>query len=407
MRDNFNTKPIQKAADFWVGTWSCSQQLAETTNLPPAPGLANNTLRQVVHSSIGGSQLRVQFSNEYGTIPLTLHSVHIAVSTGAGAIERNTDTILTFQGAASVIIPAGQTVFSDTVSFKLAPLSNLAVSIYCGAVSTELTSHPGSRTTSYIQPGNAVTTADLSAAVLTEHWFFLNRIDVLADSSFAALATIGDSLTDGRGSTTNGNDRWPDNLARRLQAKADTSKIAVLNLGIGGNAVFSGGLGPTAMQRFDRDILGQSGVCWLIILEGVNDIGGADGQAVVGNLIATYNQFIDKAHARNILVYGVPILPFGNSFYDTPEHETARQAVNNWIRTSGRFDAVIDMDTAVCDPEHPTNLLAAYDTGDHLHLNAAGYQKMAEIIALELFQIPNPGMQIKKESNKDMAENEK
>jgi lysophospholipase L1-like esterase len=200
------------------------------------------------------------------------------------------------------------------------------------------------------------------------------------------VAVLGDSITDGRGSTTNGNNRWPDNLARRLQAEPNTAKIGVLNQGIGGNAVVTGGLGPTALVRFDHDVVGQNGVRWVIILNGVNDIGGSKSQKVATDLIAAYEQFIDRAHAKDILVYGVPILPFGGSQYDSNDHEAARQTVNKWIRTSGKFDAVIDLDAAVRDPANPNKLLPAYDSGDHLHLSVAGYQKMADAIDLDLFK---------------------
>jgi lysophospholipase L1-like esterase len=362
------------------------QQLTEPRNLPPAPGLSNNTLRQVVHVTLGGSKLRLQFSNAYGSSPVTIKAAHLAVSKGGSAIDTATDKALTFKGVPSVTIPAKEAVYSDTIDFSAAPLSNLAVSIYFGKTSADVTGHPGSRTTSYIQTGDAVKAADMESAAKTDHWYILSGIDLWLDDSYACVVTLGDSITDGRGSTTNGNDRWPDNLARRLQADANTVKIGVLNQGIGGNAVVSGGLGPTALVRFKHDVLGQNGVRWVIVLNGVNDIGGSKSQKVATDLISAYEQFINKAHAHDILVYGVPILPFGGSMYDSNDHEAARQTVNKWIRTSGKFDAVIDLDAAVCDPANPTKLLPAYDTGDHLHLSVAGYQKMAEAIDLNLFK---------------------
>ncbi len=365
----------------WVGTWVSGQQLTESSNLPPSPGLSNNTLRQVVHVTIGGSQLRVLFSNAYGNAALTINSAHIAASTGSSGINTGTDKALSFGGSASVTIPAGQTLWSDTVSFSLSALSNLAVSLYFGSVPSDITGHPGSRTTSYIQSGNAVANASLSGST-TEHWYVLAGIDVATDGSYAAVVTLGDSITDGRGSTTNGNDRWPDGLARRLQANAGTNKVAVLNQGIGGNAVVSGGLGPTAVSRFDRDVINQSGAKWCIVLHGVNDIGGSQ---TATNLINAFSQFVDKAHAKGMLIYGVPILPFGGSQYDSTDHQATRTTVNNWIRTSGRFDAVIDLDAAVRDSSNQNNLASAYDSGDHLHLNPAGYQKMADAISLSLF----------------------
>jgi lysophospholipase L1-like esterase len=317
-----------------------------------------------------------------------MSSVHLAVSSGGSAIDPSTDQELTFSGAASVTIPMGQAVFSDELAYPLPALATLAVTIRFDAVPVAVTGHPGSRTTSYLTSGDAVTAASLPGAATADHWYFLTGVDVMADTSSAAVVTLGDSITDGRGSTTNGNDRWPDNLARRLQANPTTVGVAVLNQGIGGNAVVSGGLGSTAVQRFAGDVLGQSGVRWLIVLEGVNDIGGgASGQTVAANLIAAFGSFVDMAHARGISVFGVPILPFGGNTYDSADHQAARQMVNDWIRSSGKLDAVIDLDAVVRDPANPSSLLPAYDSGDHLHLNPAGYQAMADAIDLSLFAL--------------------
>jgi lysophospholipase L1-like esterase len=377
---------VVSAKECWIGTWVSGQQLTEERNNPPAPGLSNNTLREVVHVTLGGSKLRVQFSNAYGSSPVTIKAAHLAVSKGGSAIDAATDKALTFKGASSITIPAKEAVYSDTLDFNVTPLSNLAVSIYFGAgtSSTSVTGHPGSRTTSYIQAGDAVSAASMPSAATTAHWYILSRIDLWLDDSYGCVVTLGDSLTDGRGSTTNGNNRWPDDLANRLHADPSTAKVGVINEGIGGNAVVSGGLGPTVLARFDHDVIGQPGVRWVIILHGVNDIGG--GQSA-SNLISAYQQFISKAHAANILAYGVPILPFNGSSYDTPAHRAVRDTVNNWIRTSGEFDAVIDLNAAVCDPADPNKLLAAYlFENDHLHLNVAGYQAMADAINLYLFK---------------------
>jgi lysophospholipase L1-like esterase len=370
----------------WVGTWATSPQLTEPTNLPPAPGLSGNTLRQIVYASIGGSELRLQFSNAFGTSPVMLNAVHVALPTTGSSIEPASDVALTFDGMPSATIPAGAEVFSDSVEFELSPQTKVAVTIHFGAMSNDIvTGHPGSRTTSYLQSGNAVDAPTFSAASMTDHWYVLSAIDVMAPQSSRAIVTLGDSITDGRGSTTNGNDRWPDVLSRRLRASPATAGVAVLNMGVGGNTVLAGGLGPTALQRFDRDVLAQRGARWLIVLEGVNDIGNSGGPQVATDLIAAYQRFIDGAHGQGMLVYGVPILPFGGAAYDSVAHETARQTVNDWIRSSGRFDAVIELDAVVRDPSNPTRLLAAYDTGDHLHLNAAGLQAMADAIDLALF----------------------
>jgi lysophospholipase L1-like esterase len=350
----------------WVGTWATAQQLTETANNPPAPGLADNTLRQIVRVSIGGKRLRLRFSNEYGSSPVTLKKVHCAVATGAGvsSITAGTDKELAFEGAASVTIPAKAAVFSDPFDFALAPLSTLAVSIHFGAVSTDVTGHPGSRTTSYLQAGDQVAAASLTGAT-TDHWYIL-------------------AITDGRGSTTNANDRWTDALAQRLQMNASTAAVGVINKGIGGNNVLSDGLGPPATARFEADVIKQSGARWVIVFEGVNDLGAATA-TTANSLIGAYQQFVSKAHGANLLAFGATILPFKGHSHYTPEHETARKTVNDWIRKPGNFDAVIDLDAVVRDSAQPDTLAAAYDSGDHLHLNPAGYKKLAEAVDLTLF----------------------
>jgi lysophospholipase L1-like esterase len=370
----------------WVGTWGTSPQLTEPRNLPPPPGLTGNTLRQIVQVSIGGEKLRIRFSNDFGTNPVTMTSVHLALSDGGSAIKTDTDQALTFQGKPSVTIPAGESVLSDDFDFHLAPLSKLAVTISFGDTSGAVTGHPGSRSTSYLQSGDAVSATSLPDATNTQHWYILNGIDVQSDHPAGAIVALGDSITDGRGSGTDKNDRWPDDLMHCLQANPDTADIAVLNKGIGGNCILRGGLGPTALSRFNRDVLSQSDVRWLIILEGVNDIGGSFSASVSTNLIAAFKKMIQEAHAQHILVYGATITPFGKSFYDNPRHETARETVNNWIRTGGEFDAVIDFDAAVRDPQNPDRLQSVADSGDHLHPNEAGYKMMADAIDLKLFK---------------------
>lgn len=375
----------QPALAKWVGTWATSQQLVESSNMPPSPGLSGNTLRQVVRVSIGGNKLRLNFSNEYGTSPVTMNSVHLAESAGSGSIKSGTDKVLSFGGKEAVTIPAGKTVTSDTFDYNLTKMTNMAVTIYFGSTSTALTGHPGSRTTSYILSGNKVDSLSMTSAATTAHWYIVSGIDVFVDDSYKAVVALGDSITDGRGSTTDGNDRWTDDLALRLLGNTATSKVAMLNHGIGGNAVLTGGLGPTTITRFDRDVLGQSGVRYLMILDGVNDIGSSSNTQVATDLINAFKTFISKAHQKDILVYGITILPFGGSQYDSTIHEQARQTVNNWIRTSGSFDAVIDLEAAVQDPSNKTKLLSAYDSGDHLHPNSEGYKKIASMIDLALF----------------------
>lgn len=379
----------------WVGTWAAAPQLTEPGNLPPPPGFADTTVRQVVRVSIGGDRLRVRFSNAFGRTPLTLHAARIARPAPAGAIQPGSDRALTFQGRTSVAIPEGALVVSDPVDFPVLPLSDLAVSVHVRDARADVTGHPGSRMTSYLQAGDAVSSLELPAAVRVDHWYFVSGVEVLTDRSGGAVAILGDSITDGRGSTTNGNDRWPDNLARRLQAASPTRPVAVLNLGIGGNRLLRDGLGPNALARLDRDVLSQPCVRWLIVFEGINDIGTRSGAAAKGeaaatadDIIAAYEQIVARARARGIRVYGATIMPFegfGYADYYTPENEAIRARVNAWMRTSGVFDAVIDFDAVTRDPERPSRLAASVDGGDHLHPSVGGYRIMADAVDLGLF----------------------
>ena len=356
--------------------------------MPPAPGLAGATLRQVVHTSIGGASLRVRLSNLFGDGPLDVIGVRVARSRGGSAIEVASDRRLTFAGADSVRLAPGTAATSDPLDFAVPALGDLAVTIEIGAAPAAVTGHPGSRTTSYLQAGRRASAPELADAATTDHWYILAGLDVAPEAGLAVV-TLGNSITDGRGSGTNRNDRWPDNLARRLQLDRRTRHVAVLNAGIGGNTVLEGGLGPTALARLDRDVLAQEGARWVILLEGVNDIGGArdsaSAAAVARNLPLAYRQIIDRVHARGLRIYGATITPFGGSHYDGAEREAARQAVNRWIRTSGAFDAVIDFDAVLRDPARPARLLPLADTGDHLHPNETGYRMMADAIDLAWF----------------------
>ena len=381
--------PAQAPGERWAATWAPSQQLVEPRNLPPAPGLAGSTLRQVLHVSIGGRVVRVRFSDAFGDSTLTITAAHIARPAGGSAIDSASDRPLRFHGADSVVIAPGATATSDALDYDIEPLAALTVTVHFSAAPRDLTGHPGSRATSYLQAGDRVLASALPDAATTEHWYILAGMDVLTDRGAAAVVALGNSITDGRGSGTDRNDRWPDNLVHRLQADPRTRNVAVVNAGIGGNKILAGGLGPTALSRFDRDVLEVSGARWLIVLEGVNDIGGAHAPGaaalVATDLIAAYRFIIDRAHARGMKVYGATITPFGGSFYDGDDREEARQTVNRWIRTGGAFDAVVDFDAVVRDPVNPRRLLPAADTGDHLHPNEEGYRMMADAIDLGLF----------------------
>ena len=340
-------------------------------------------------TSISGSQIRLRLSNEFGNGAVTMSSVHVALSTSGGSIDTSTDKALTFSGAATVTIATGQAVFSDPLDFALPALTKIAITIAFGATPSNISGHPGSRTNSYLATGNMVSAATLSGAVTTEHWYYIVGLDVIADATTASVVALGDSITDGRGSTTDMNNRWTDQLSKRLQASAaTTNKVGVLNQGIGGNAVLSGGLGPTAMARFSRDVLQMRGVKWLIIFEGVNDIGSSsNGGSTATQLNNAFSSFADMAHAQGIKVYGATITPFNGHSYYSVDHEAARTTVNNFIRTSTKFDAVIDLDMAVRDPADASRLLPAYNM-DGLHMTPAGYQKVADSINLTLFTNP-------------------
>jgi lysophospholipase L1-like esterase len=385
------SKEPPAAAKTWVGTWGTAPQLVEPNNMPPAPGLSNNTLRQVVCVSVGGKRLRLKFSNEFSKSPVTLKAVQIAVSMGGSVIDESTTRTLKFDGKQEYTMEAGAEVVSDPVSFDLKPRMEVAITISFGETSPTVTGHPGSRTTSYLLAGNqTLPNTDFTNAARTDHWYVIDGIEVEASrSADAAVGIIGDSITDGRGSGTNKQDRWPDILAMDLQKDADTRHIGVLNMGIGGNCVVKGGLGPTALNRFDHDILRQNGIHWLIILEGVNDLGSTkDSTAafdVARDLIAAYDKMIGDAHARGIKVYGATIMPFKKSFYYRPYRDAARNSINEWIRTSGHFDAVIDFDKAMRDPEDGSTLLSEAQS-DYLHPSELGHKMLGESVNLALFK---------------------
>ena len=381
----------------WVGSWATPQQIPEARNALPPEALSDATLRQAVHLSLGGKTLRVHLSNVFGTEPLHLTAAHIArPSLILGGIDVPSDRALTFAGRADVTIPAGAEYVSDPVQFDSPPLGNVAITLHYDQAPTQQTSHPGSRATSYYAKGDFVSASELPNATAVEHWFQIEGIDVLAPPDAASVVVLGDSITDGHGATTDGNNRWTDLLARRLAASPATSHIAVLNKGIGGGRVLFDGLGPSALARFDRDVLGPAGVKWLIVLEGINDLDTLTREAParpeahaerVAALIAGYEQIVTRAHAHGLKVYGATILPGMGSTYYHPDagNEADRQAVNAWIREKGHFDAVIDFDAVMRDTTNPAWLLPALDSGDHLHPNPRGFQAMADAVNLSLF----------------------
>ncbi len=382
----------------WISTWGTSQQIPEPQNALPTDDLRDATVRQVVHLSVGGTQLRVHLSNAFGTAALHITSAHIArpLSPASPAIDPASDKPLTFGGNTSVTIPTGAEVLSDPIDFPAAPLSSLAVTFHLDTPPAQQTGHPGSRATTWYVHGDAVAAPNFADPKHVDHWYQLSAVDVVAMPGAGTIVALGDSITDGHGATTNGNDRWTDDLAARLQAAPATSNIAVSNQGIGGNHLLTDGLGPNALARFDRDVLAPAGVRWLIVFEGVNDLGGlaingevppAQHAALVERILGAYQQMILRAHSHSLRVIGATITPYvGSGYYHPgPLSEADRQAVNQWIRTPGHFDAVFDFDRVTADPQHLDQLLPAYDSGDHLHPSPAGYRAIADSIPLTLF----------------------
>ncbi|HYK36160.1 SGNH/GDSL hydrolase family protein [Alloacidobacterium sp.] len=375
----------------WVGTWAASPVGSAVNYAQAGPG--NTTYRNIMHISLGGSAVRVQLTNEFGTEPLEVGAAHVAVSAGGGgAIQTGSDHALTFNGRPTVEIPAGAFVVSDPVTMQAAPLSDLVVSVYLPDQHIRHTTcHDFGDSTNYILRGDATAapTADNSSPI--DSWCFVKGIDVKSGVAAAAIVAFGDSITDGALSTRDANHRWPDVLAARLQADKKTANLGVLNEGIGGNRVLHDGYGPSALARFDRDVIAQSGVKYLIILEGINDIGRLKEPREPGDkitaddLIFGLSQLVTRAHQHGIKVFGATLTPYLPTGYSSPQGEQVRQAYNQWIRTSGVFDGVIDFDKITQDPAHPDQFLPDYDSGDHLHPKDAGYKAMGDAIDLSLF----------------------
>jgi lysophospholipase L1-like esterase len=387
------TGGVALAQGHWVGTWGTAPQLVENNNNPPSPGLGNNSLRQIVQVSIGGERVRLKLTNEFSAGATQIKAVELAVAKTAGSsseIDESTTVSLTFDGKAGVTMPAKGKAVSDPVDFKIGPRENVAITIHYGsASSTSVSGHPGSRTTSYLKSGN---TTNFSGATKTDHWYNILALEVEAPEEAGAVAILGNSITDGRGSTTNQQNRWADVLSRRLLDNEPTSQVGVLNMGIGGNCVLGGGLGPTASSRYQRDLLGQEGVKWIILFEAVNDLGGAgNGVQTAKRIIDVYKQIIREAHEKGIYVFGGTITPFkGNSYYSA-DHEKGRSTINQWIRTTKMLDGVIDFDEAVRNPLDPEAMQSKFlFENDWLHLNAQGYETMGGCVDLSLFTKTDP-----------------
>jgi lysophospholipase L1-like esterase len=402
--------------EHWVPTWATAPQQPFTFGPPPPPqnasgqapaapappapqpmkGFQNQTLRMVVHTSIGGRRVRVQLSNAHGASPLAIGAAHIAIRDKDSAIVPASDRALSFGGRPSCTIPAGALIASDPVDLDVPKLGDLAISVYLPGDTGTPTLHMLGLHTTYISKagaGDFTGQTILSDATTSQSWYWLSRVEVFAPADTAAIVAFGDSITDGATSTPDTNSSWPSFLAQRLQANARTANLAVVNEGISGNRILHDLVGTNALARFDRDVLSQPAVKWVVILEGINDIGfpsrpgGNAGEAITtDDLIVGLRQMIDRAHEHGIKVMGCTLTPFEGAIYYSESGETQRQAVNRWIRTSGAFDAVTDFEAATKDTADPKQIRPDFNIRDHLHPNDAGYKAMADAIDLSVFE---------------------
>jgi lysophospholipase L1-like esterase len=351
----------------------------------------------IIRSSIAGHRLRVQLSNAFGTSALLISAAHVALRDKDSAIVPASDRTLNFSGAPSFKIPPGAKVLSDPVDLDLPKLSDLVISVYVPDEASSPTVHfTGLHTTYISQPGDFTAAASITPAATVQMWYWISAVDVIAPRDAAAIVAFGDSITDGATSTPDADRSWPSQLAQRLAANKATANIAILNEGISGNRLLNDGAGVSALARFDRDVLAHPGVKWLIVLEGINDIGigslsgGDPSDAVTADdLIAAHKQIIERAHAHGIKVIGATLTPYIGSGYAGDKGEAMRQAVNQWIRTGGAYDAVVDFDAVVQDPANTKQIRPSYNIRDHLHPNDDGYKAMADAINLSLFTEKN------------------
>lgn len=381
----------------WVASWGTAQMVPETANELAAANWRDASIRQIVHLSLGGSQVRVRLSNAYGTAPLLVDAASVAraVAPGRAAIDAATLQVLTFDGRSAVTIPAGAEYYSDPVSLDAPAGADLAISLHFTGEPARQTSHSGARASSFLAAGNHTADADWPGAATVTRWFAIADVDVLAPRAAGALVAIGDSITDGYGVTTDGNDRWTDVLAARL--RRDNVPIGTVNAGIGGGRMLKDGLGPNLVSRFERDVLARAGVTHALVLIGVNDLGNlhrntpdlpADRRQLLADLRLAHRQLATRARARGVCLIGATVTPYVGSDYYHPEpaNEADRQELNAWIRDAGVFDAVVDFDAALRDPAQPQRLAPQYDSGDHLHPSLAGYRAMADAVPLEMLR---------------------
>ena len=375
----------------WVGTWTSTPAPADGV------GLSSPTIRMFPRISIGGDTIRVRISNAHGNDKLTIGAAHVALRAlgGGTAIRPDTDRVLTFGGATSAVIPTGAFLISDPVLLKVAPLADLAVSLYIPGEITPAFGVTGryARQINYFSPpGDFTGDATIPASRITDDWYFLSGIDVVAGRDVGGIVAVGDSITDGNISTHDAYCRWPDQLARRLIARGGR-QFGVMNQGLGGNRILNDIRGHCGVRRFERDVIAMPAVTHAIVVLGINDIrnrrGLASENVTADGMIAGLKQMVLRAHASGIKIFGGTLGPFENETFlmgaYTLEGEAKRQAVNEWIRTGGAFDAVIDFDQELRDPSHPARMLPVYDCGDHLHPGDIGYNRMGDVIDLSLF----------------------
>jgi lysophospholipase L1-like esterase len=378
--------PASAGTTRWVGTWESAQVQPAATGLS-ATGFTDQTVRDIVHTSVGGREIRIRISNVFGSAPLVVSDVHIAISVSGAETKTGTTRQALFKGSKSVTIPAGDRAFSDPVQLAVGAETNLAVSIYFKNPTGPTTWHPDALSTNYYSTAGDHS-AGTSATYYTKSdtsWFFLDGVDVVNPAVKGAVVTFGPSTTDGVGSTSGANERYPDDLARRLLALPAGRRLSVLNAGISGNELLAddGTNGQSALNRFLRDAVEQTGVKAIIIWEGTNDIGD-DPRLPLSDFTSAYERLISVAHAHGIKVIGATLQPDEGAGYWTAQGNTLREAVNNWILTSGAFHGTAGFSTVLEDPANPEELLPAYDSGDHLHSNDAGYQAIADSINLRL-----------------------
>lgn len=381
----------QPQSPHWVGSWAAAPQAngASAGSKETVVRVNNQTIRQIVHTSIGGYKFRIRLSNALGKTPLVIGEARVALSAGKNTINPDTDRPLTFGGISSTTIPPGAVMYSDPVDMRFSSQADLAISLYLPEQTEAKTVHMLGKQTNYISTsGNHTKARALQTKSTSTSWYFLTGVDILTHKDTTAVVAFGDSITDGLNAAVDTNNRWTDYLARRLLNRSDINTKGVLNLGISGNRILHEQVGPSALSRFDRDVIAQPGVTHLILLEGINDIGysdlpGSREKVSAKQIIAGYKQLIARAKTHGLKVIGATLLPYEGGSYYTRQGEAKRQEVNKWIRESGAYDAVIDFDKTMRDPKRPTRLNPLFDSGDHIHPNETGFLAMANAVNLD------------------------